>query len=478
MNEHNARPNVGPLTPSPQEATLHAAAPAGAGGGTTPAPRRGGATERMTDAGEMTPAAGASPSNTAPANCISPPTPPSPPALFKLLRYGIDSLYLSYPGTLSHEWEQDLERLKGLAQSDEPFERSTAQVSLGGHLFEVKDKGKGRYPYVLVDNCFHLQVSRATAKSLPLAYVQLSSELPTAMSVSDAEQALRFIVNTLGRVDGEAQMSRVDLFIDFVSDVSMESWHRDAWVTRAQDIDTYSRQRAFTGWSIGLGGDIGARLYDKTLELKKSRKDYLKPLWSVAGWVPGQSVWRLEFQFRREALKELGVTTLPSLLTHLFGLWRYATGSWLRLTVPNPDDATQTRWPNHPLWDRLAVVSWGAADGIPLGRLRKARLPSDESLFVNGLGGLTSFMASQGITDLGEGFGEFLAHAERFHDTQTSQPGRNLRGYVAAKVADKARRFNTLRNETREAEHERQNRRHQQAEAYRRAKEGGESPER
>jgi hypothetical protein len=268
----------------------------------------------MTDTGEVTPLAGAPPSNTAPANCISPSN-PSPHPLFHLLRFGIDSLYLSYPGTLSHEWEENLERLKGLAQSDDPVERSTAQVTLGGHLFEVKDKGKGRYPYVLVDNCYHLQISRSSAKSLPLAYVQLSSELLTALSVTEAEQALRFIVSTLGRVDGEAQISRVDLFADFVSNVSMESWHRDAWVTRAQDIDTYSRQRAFTGWSIGLGGDIGARLYDKTLELKKSRKDYLKPLWSAKGWEPDQSVWRLEYQLRREVLKELGVASLPSLLT-------------------------------------------------------------------------------------------------------------------------------------------------------------------
>lgn len=154
-----------------------------------------------------------------------------------------------------------------------------------------------------------------------------------------------------------------------------------------------------------------------------------------------------------------------------------STGSWLRLTIPNPEDATQTRWPNHPLWDRLAGVSWGAADGIPLGRLRKSRLPSDESLFVNGLGGLTSFMASQGITDLGEGFGEFLNHAKRFHDGQAPKLGRNFQSYITAKVADKSRRFNTLRHETREAEHERQNRRHQQAEAYRLAKQGGELPD-
>jgi hypothetical protein len=373
---------------------------------------------------------------------------------------------------LSHEWEHDLERLKALAQSDEPLARSTAQVRLGGHLFEVKDKGKRRCPFVLVDNCYHLQIASARAKTLPLAYVQLSSELLTALSVAEAEQALRVIVNTLGRVDGEAQISRVDLFVDFVSDVSMESWHRDAWVTRAHKINTYSDQREFTGWSIGLGGVLSARLYDKTLELRKSHKDYLKPLWQAAGWEEGQSVWRLEFQFKRDVLNELGVTSLPGLLASLAGLWGYAMGSWLRLTVPNPEDATQTRWPNHPLWDQLAGLPWDAAAPSPLNRLRKERLPSAESQFIHGLGGLTSFMASQGITDLGEGFGEFLAHAQRFHDSQERQHGKNFRGYVAAKVADKARRFNTLENHTRTSQEEQQTRQQRKAKAYRLAKDG------
>ena len=55
--------------------------------------------------------------------------------------------------------------------------------------------------------------------------------------------------------------------------------------------------------------------------------------------------------------------------------------------------------------------------------------------------------------------------------------GKNFRGYGAGKVADKSRRFNTLRNQNREAEQERQNRTREQADAYRLAKDGGESRE-
>jgi hypothetical protein len=44
------------------------------------------------------------------------------------------------------------------------------------------------------------------------------------------------------------------LFIDFVSSVDMESWDRNARVTRASAINTYSIERDFSGRVIGSGG--------------------------------------------------------------------------------------------------------------------------------------------------------------------------------------------------------------------------------
>lgn len=431
----------------------------------------GGRTEPASDSGRYS-APGAPPSNTAPVNDICTPGPEYGTG-FSVLRFGIDSLYLSYPGRLATAWAQRLKGLKLTAQSLEEGERSLAQVRIGEHLLEVKDKGKGRFAYVLVDNCFHIQLSGGESTVLPLAYVQLSSELLTALSVKEAEERLRFIVNTFGKVESEAQVSRVDLFVDFVSPLDMDGWKQDAWVTRADKIWSHYESRRFSGWSIGLGGIIGARLYDKTLELHKSKKDYLKPLWSAAGWREGQTVWRLEFEFKRGALKELGVSSLDDLLPQLAGLWRYVTEHWLRLTVPNPSDSYQSRWPNHPLWNELSSVQWSDVSTSPLARLRKERIPSDESLFINGLGGLTSFMARHGITDLGEGFGEFLAHAERFHHNRyRSKSGKGFKRYVREKVSAKARKYNTLENHSQESLREEQERTRSGADAYRKAKVG------
>jgi hypothetical protein len=383
---------------------------------------------------------GALPSNTAPANYINTPN------HTQILRFGVDSLYLSYPGQLASEWDQRLTGLKLAAQSEEETDKAKAQVKIGEHLFEVKGKGGQRFSFVLVDNCFHIQLYGHNATALPLAYVQLSSQLLTTLSVQDAVNSLSTIMRSFGLVKGEPQISRVDLFVDFVSPVAMNSWDQSAWVTRAHTIASYSLRRRFSGWSVGMGGVMGARLYDKTLELEKSKKDYLKPLWKLAGWDEQSPVWRLEFQYKREALKELGVLEVSDLLQHCGGLWSYAATDWLRLTVPNNDDTNQTRWNNHPLWSDLAVVNWSQQQASPLSRIRKERIPCEQSFFVNGLGGLTSFMASQGITELDEGFGEFLAQAEHFHEHKGRKQGKGLKHYIQDKVTAKARKYNTLDN--------------------------------
>lgn len=370
------------------------------------------------------------------------------PETFKALRYGVDSLYVSYPGVLSEEWDRKLADLKALAQSENEFEQATAQVVIGEHLFEVRDKGRGRFAYVLVDNCYHLQASNKNSKVLPLAYVQISSEYLANVGVEQAEQSLRYIVNTLGLVNEPANISRVDLFVDFTAGLRMDSFDPlQDWVTRTQSIDLHYRYQQFSGWSFGMGGDIGARLYNKCLEIeKKSRKVYLYELWQAAGWDRAATVWRMEFEAKRNVLKELGICKLDHLLRLQSALWIYLTQDWLRLAVPAPSDTNRTRWPTHPLWDQIVRVFDQQGEQPKLKRFSSMRLPADERLFVHGLGGLTSFMAARGIEDMSEGIGEFFHQATEFHNSRSSLKHLGLELYLDRKVKGKGRRYNSLNN--------------------------------
>ena len=365
---------------------------------------------------------------------------------------------------------QRLQSLKLVAKGFDDQERAKAQFRIKDHLLEVKDRGRGKFQFVLQDNCFNISLSSSVSNSLPLAYVQLSSELLTAVGVTEAEKVLRYIINTFGQVTDEPNISRVDLFVDFTTSTPLAIIEHLAWITRAQKISAYYMDRELSGWTIGLGGSIGARLYNKTLELEKSKKDYLKPLWKMSGWNESDPVWRLEFEFKRESLKELGIIKVDDLLPNAGGLWKYSTDIWLRLTLPNNSDENQTRWPTHPLWKTLSKIDWDKSTTAPLSRIRKQRIPHDDALFINGLGGITSFMAREGITDLGEGFGEFLTHAQRFHDCNGRGQGKDFTDYIQDKVASKGRKYNTIHNKDNSPEAKTQAK--ADSEAYRKGRDG------
>lgn len=413
--------------------------------------------EARPEGGPLGPESGAPPCNTAPDTCIG-----GHP--FRVLRTGVDSLYLSYPGQLSKTWEARLRDLKLTAQSSEPSEAATAQVQIGEHLFEVLDRGSQRYAYTLADNCFRFQIASSEAHSLPLAHVHIASELLTLQGPAHAEIAARFVANTLGLVNGDPKVSRLDLCVDVATDFPMDSWNADAWVTRAHRIDPHYVQGHFTGWSVGSGGDMVCRLYDKTRELERNPREYLTVHWRDAGWTGDLPVWRLEFQFRRAVLKEMGISS-PDELPRLFGgLWAYGLTEWLRLTVPVPLDQTRSRWPTHPLWSAFAAVDWNSPS-VPLVRVRTERLPRDDYLFRNGLAGLTSFMAARRIVDPDEGMRRYLAEARQYHDA--SRHGKPYTRYMLEKLYTKARRYNTLNNTPDDPEQ-----RAADATAYRRGKDG------
>lgn len=404
---------------------------------------------------------GASPSNTAPVNCIE-----GEEIQFKCLRCAVDSLYLSYPGYLADYWENYLSELKLIAQSEDPRIRDTAQLKINGHIFEVKDKGRGLFRYVLQDNWFHISLAGKGSKQLPLAYVQISSEVITALGLESVIEDLSFMINTFNHKPKPPIISRVDLCGDFTCDFPMDSINSNQWITRAKEIHRHDINRQFSGFSIGRGGCISGRLYDKTLEIEKSGKIYLYPLWAEQGWIPGSQVWRMEFQFKREFLKPVRVHHVEDLELFMGALWLYATEEWLKLCIPNPNDKTPSRWPLHPLWIELQEIDWNDVDDVPaLFRVPRDRSPEDEFLFINGLGAITSFMVKNGIEDIDDGFGEYIARCIEFHN---SRDGQSFEKYLKRKLKEKRRRFNTQENKPRLDYKGRAER----AEAYRKGKDG------
>ena len=407
----------------------------------------------------------APPSNTASHNCNS--------DCFKALRWGVDSLYLSYSGDLLPEVEAKLKALKQIAQSPEPRQQALAQYPIAGHFFEVKDKGAPLFPYILEDGSFRIQLSRP-GKKVPMAYVKISSGYLAHVGAKNAGEALRRVLEQFGTLTDRAQVSRIDLFADFVSPENMEKWGREAWVTRAAGVNAYAVDGQFTGWAVGLGGTMAARLYNKFIEIQKSGKTYLFDLWRQGGWNEEASVWRLEFQFKREILTQLDVVSLAKVLDHLNGLWSYATTEWLRLAIPNPDDKTRSRWPIHPLWGYLSAIDWESPGGPLLRQYSHARIPGNDKLFSMYLGALISYMVKEKITDLYQGQEAMIAALVEYFSGKAHALGISFDDYIAERLAIKARQFNVLlfKQDAAQAVKDAEYERLKQGLAYRRASQG------
>jgi hypothetical protein len=221
---------------------------------------------------------------------------------------------------------------------------------------------------------------------------------------------------------------------------------------------------------------MAARLYDKTLELVKSGKDWLKPLWIARGWDGKARVLRLEFEIKRDTLKGFGLAELDQVLRALAGLWSYCTTEWLRLTIPNADDATRSRWPVHPLWQLLSGTDWDG-DPAPLSRVFKLdRAPSVAWILRQIFALLCSFMAVRGLYEYDRGIEqlqlELNAYLGERSERELIEPTRLVREQVASKV----RRFNTGYNLDEIADEDRLREEEdellQRAEEYRKASKG------
>lgn len=376
-------------------------------------------------------ASGASPSNTAPSNYQN----------TRILRSGIDSLYLSYPGELRPELDKTLETLKQAAQSDDAAARKDATILITDQPYTVSSKGMGRFAYVLTNNWFHLKVSSVRASRLPLFHAQVRSEV---LTLAPFEEILETLGNDAQAMGGVSQptVSRVDLCVDFVTDFDFEKIPVEYWVTRAKDYNKYYSNKNFSGYVFGQKGRFSCRLYDKTLEIKeKSKKFYMYDLWREQGWDEESRVWRLEFQVDVEGLRELEVRDVPKLVELKNSIWKYCTTKWLKLSE-SIEGQNSTRWPVSPLWQLLAEATFNSVPAIPLRRIRYDQSPTDERLFIHGLGAITSFMARERIDDIELGMNAFKKAAGEYHRAWSHHTGKYLNDYVQEKVQSKRTKFN------------------------------------
>ncbi len=113
--------------------------------------------------------------------------------------------------------------------------------------------------------------------------------------------------------------------------------------------------------------DIVGRIYNKTVEIKESHKEWFQNIWIKGEWDDKTPITRVEFQARREILKEFRINTCEKLIKAVPALWHYFTHKWLRIIEPN-EDKNKSRWPEKNFW--LVVQDAFNKFGAVIGMIR------------------------------------------------------------------------------------------------------------
>lgn len=305
----------------------------------------------------------------------------------QLVGYNVDTLYLNVRrrdsnGSLSRlgiddDLAMQLDDVQVKAKEQE--HEVVAPWSFGGAplMMQTHGAGRGQLRWLLTSPLLDLSISQGKLKGHILAQVRLSSrylwsQQTPGLAICDIEEFL----SSLFPYRLHLQVSEVHLCADIVGwDIGQANW-QEGFVSRAvstsarpDETDVESgpcavrcRWKKLTTLEFGSHSSrLSCSIYNKSVEIQRSGKQWFEDIWKANGWDGEAPVWRVEFRFRREFLRVVGVEWAYDLMDMMKLLWDYAAGhatdgedglpdGWLRYVIPNPSDTTRSRWPVHPAW--------------------------------------------------------------------------------------------------------------------------------
>jgi hypothetical protein len=301
----------------------------------------------------------------------------------EILTSGIDTLVIGYSidGLREGVSLEPLALAKAAAGSSSLFDSKGSPVTFSGADFMVSPRGAKGYEYLLTNSDLTVAIAKDMrgGSVMPEVYVTYRSAYLWAVGVEKATTAFKRWLSSWAVVTSE-RVSRADLCMDSALPLPKLDIVSE-FVTRARNkanytapISQYVSGRKNLGYSIG-SGDLLARIYDKTAEIKVTQKEWFLPLWQSKGWNGETPVTRTEFQCRRGFLKRMGVNSVNDLLNSLADIWRYCSCDWLRVCDVSTTDSNQTRWKLKGFWQKLssAFFRFGDCLGILPHKVKRVR---------------------------------------------------------------------------------------------------------
>ena len=274
----------------------------------------------------------------------------------KIVNSGIDGLVIGFDIARYRNTKYFMSLKAAKARAGEKlFGGKGASVNWFGKEFSVSAKGTRGYEWILENADVRIYIAQEAkdGQVYPEVYVTFRANYLWQIGPVRAVQSFKDWLKTWSVVKDD-RVSRCDLCIDIEMQLP-EINIKEEVVTRAKNkiayYEEYATCKRNTGYRMGSGPLI-ARIYDKSLEIKASQKEWFKDIWIDNGWDNESNIVRVEFQARRDFLKKMSVNSFESLCERMADMWRYYTNEWLTIRVPGKD-THRNRWPVSEWWKTI-----------------------------------------------------------------------------------------------------------------------------
>lgn len=209
-------------------------------------------------------------------------------------------------------------------------------------------------------------------KTFPSVRIVISGTGCLYPGVTECYEKANRMIEALGGKIVRNKLSRVDICLD-MPEVDIEPFDRafqeDRYICRA----VAKARHSGTGVTVALGkSPLMCRIYDKKAEVELKANPHKNLCMRVYRWKCNEmpsAATRVEFELRREALKDRGIDTVEDYYAKRADLIHYLTHNWLRFTANKVDreNKNQSKARTLPLWNKVrkAFKRWA---GEPAGR--------------------------------------------------------------------------------------------------------------
>jgi hypothetical protein len=321
----------------------------------------------------------------------------------KVLHQGIDTIKLNVYGLLREDWAETLAMAKEDAIEASGDYALSPLPPFDGTNLRMRAAGRPYYEWVALSDDIDVQIRKPSkASNRPNAVIRVSSQALWRLG-DGGKRALLLAADWLRPIfelhGYRVAPGRVDLATDYqghiperadLQHVVKRAAHTEHMADgEGETASVWSRSNRLTGFNAGRSTNVRASGYDKTREITVSGKTWFTSLWArSADYRPEVAVWRMEYQFGPDFLRDRDIRTVPDLIAALPKLWAYGMG-WFSFRDGGGPDSNRSRWPVAAWWRGLML--WSTEDAGELPKVAVVR-PRYDRLVSGFIGYLTSLM--------------------------------------------------------------------------------------